>query len=1229
MKINSRRFHFVGSRHLSFRSCGGGLLALVWLALSVAQAQATTYALGAKALLVGSDAETNSVVLGVTPASGAWTAKANATWLHLSTANQNGKGSTNVIFSDDSNAGATRTGTLTIGGKTLTVTQAGSTYVAARPLVTVVRSSLFDPVNIATDGAGNVYIPASGADAIYKWTATKDAVTEPVCCFSSPHGVAVDGAGNVYVADTGSNAIKEWKAANGDLITLVSSNLNSPDGVAVDSLGNIFIADAGDNSVKKWTAADGKLDSLVSGLSGPQDVAMDAAGNVYIADTGRDAIIEWIAANSNVVTLVTGLNEPSSVAVDGAGNVYVAEPATNGFSGIQEWTAANGNVTTLVAPPPEGAQILSGVAVDGAGDVYIADLLAGSLDVLPNAFVDPTARSESQAAARYAWPVLLPVTAHFAGSSDQSWLKVNGITNGVVSVSLAANNGASRTGNITLLGQVIPVTQSAAAYSLGTNLLFEGFPAGSGSVVLTVDPQTAPWTATANAAWLQISPASQSGVGGTKVDFSFDANSGSPRSGTLTIGGQTLTVMQAGGPYYLGTNLLFEGAAAGSDSVVLTVNRQTNHWTATANAVWLHLSLANQSGTGSANVEFSFDANPGVARSGTLTIAGQTLTVSQAGASYSLGANVLMEGNTAGSGSVVLTVVPQIATWTATANASWLHLSAANQSGTGSTNVVFDFDSNPGPARSGTLTIAGQTLAVFQGGANFFLGASALLVGPSEASNSVVLGANSNFVPWTATANASWLHLSPANQSGAGSTNVIFSFDANPGATRTGTLTIAGQTLTVTQAGSTYVAAGSLVGVVNSVVITFPPPTGPFYHPQGPAVDGAGNLYFADYNQIGEWTAANNTVTMLATSGLSWAYGVAVDSEGNVYIADNGDNAIKKWTAGNSNMTTLVSSGLSSPSGVAVDGVGNVYIADTGNNAIEEWSAANSNVITLVSSGLSGPSDVALDAAGNIYIADTGNAVIKEWIAANSNVITVVSSDLSAPQGVAVDGAGDVLVADSVGGGDIGSLDQWTPVLGNLGVFWFQENFNPIGPFGIAVDAGNIYLSVEGGFQGGYILDLTADFADTAPRSESADAGTDAWVAVLPATAHFVTASTDQPWLTINGVTNGVVSFSFTANTNAASRTANIYFVSQVTPVTQFGLPTLGSLQLLGDGIFQFSFTNSPSTVFTVLSTTNLSLPLSDWTVVGVSTNVAPGTFQFTSQPTTNDTQRFYIIRSP
>ena len=82
------------------------------------------------------------------------------------------------------------------------------------------------------------------------------------------------------------------------------------------------------------------------------------------------------------------------------------------------------------------------------------------------------------------------------------------------------------------------------------------------------------------------------------------------------------------------------------------------------------------------------------------------------------------------------------------------------------------------------------------------LGTYDLLEGPAAGSNSDIVTSSG---PWTAATNFSWLHVTAS--SGSGNGLVIFTFDANPGATRTGTLTIAGQTVTVTQAGSNYVAA--------------------------------------------------------------------------------------------------------------------------------------------------------------------------------------------------------------------------------------------------------------------------------------------------------------------------------------------------------------------------------------------------------------------------------------
>ena len=132
MKTKAHLFNANRYGHVSL--CGEALIVLAWLVLNWTSSQAATYSLGTTALLEGPAVGSNSVVLAVNPATAAWTASTNATWLHLRAGNQNGTGSTNVVFSYDANTNTTRTGTLTIGGQTLTITQAGSTYLQAPAL---------------------------------------------------------------------------------------------------------------------------------------------------------------------------------------------------------------------------------------------------------------------------------------------------------------------------------------------------------------------------------------------------------------------------------------------------------------------------------------------------------------------------------------------------------------------------------------------------------------------------------------------------------------------------------------------------------------------------------------------------------------------------------------------------------------------------------------------------------------------------------------------------------------------------------------------------------------------------------------------------------------------------------------------------------------------------------------------------------------------------------------
>ena len=407
---------------------------------AVQVATVTTYALATTALLEGPAAGTDSVVLTVTPETSTWSATANAAWLHTSAS---GTGSANVVFTFDANAGATRSGTLTIAGQTLTVTQAGSTYVAANPVTALVSTGL-----------------------------------------SAPNGVAVDGSGNVYIADSANNAIKKWTAATNTVSTLVSSGLNSPTGVAVDGGGNVYIADFNNNAIKKWTAATSTVSTLIAtGLNtNPFSVAVDASGNVYFNDQGHNAIKKWTAATSTVSTLVaSGLNSPTGVALDGSGNVYIADSYN---SAIKQWTAATQTVSALVS---SGLNHPFGVAVDGSGNVYIADSYNSAVKELPRAFVDPTAFNEAFAAGADALPVVLPATenllAPFAPTSDSGWLTLGSISGGVVNFNFTANTGAARTAHISLLGQSIAVNQAAVPAPTVTSLSPTSGSTAGGTVV--------------------------------------------------------------------------------------------------------------------------------------------------------------------------------------------------------------------------------------------------------------------------------------------------------------------------------------------------------------------------------------------------------------------------------------------------------------------------------------------------------------------------------------------------------------------------------------------------------------------------------------------------------------------------------------------------------------------------------------------------------------------------
>lgn len=289
------------------------------------------------------------------------------------------------------------------------------------------------------------------------------------------------------------------------------------------------------------------------------------------------------------------------------------------------------------------------------------------------------------------------------------------------------------------------------------------------------------------------------------------------------------------------------------------------------------------------------------------------------------------------------------------------------------------------------------------------------------------------------------------------------------------------------------------------------------------AVAPNGDLYVADSsnNRIRRITA-NGVISTVAGTGqamfngdtdtattatLSSPRDLAIDTSGNIYIADTNNTRIRRLTT-QGRLTTVAGSGLfglqgddgpatraalAGPRGVAVDATGNVYIADSLNNRIRKVTT-DGNITTVAGGnnpGFSGdggqasfaqlnrPTSVAVDRNGNIFFADSLNNRVRRINP--QGIITTIAgtsvngfrgdngpgtaAQLNSPEGVAVDAAGNVFIGDTenhrvrkvtpqgiittVAGSDTGSGDNGPAVQARL----FQ-------PAGIALDAsGNVYIS--------------------------------------------------------------------------------------------------------------------------------------------------------------------------
>jgi sugar lactone lactonase YvrE len=327
-----------------------------------------------------------------------------------------------------------------------------------------------------------------------------------------------------------------------------------------------------------------------------------------------------------------------------------------------------------------------------------------------------------------------------------------------------------------------------------------------------------------------------------------------------------------------------------------------------------------------------------------------------------------------------------------------------------------------------------------------------------------------------------------------------------------------GGVLTFKTTGNTMVTAtvSTFAGTGTQGYLDGPLTSAMFNNPQGVTVDASGNLYVSDsFNDVirkltsaGTSTIAGNQIIGFVNgSALNAEFyapnGQAFDAQGNLYVADFGNNVIRKITPAGV-VSTYAGTGVAgyrngakdsanyhgstdslavfnNPEGVAVDAAGNVYVADRGNNVIREIlttgrtkTVAGNRVkgfidATDAAAFFDNPTGVAVDSKGNLYVTDQGNSALRKITSAG--VVTTLAGNpvqtalLNFPSAITIDANGNLFMADE--GGRImeynsaGVLYYLAGALNSSGFVngdGSTARFNY--PQGIAVDAsGNIYVA--------------------------------------------------------------------------------------------------------------------------------------------------------------------------
>jgi DNA-binding beta-propeller fold protein YncE len=761
---------------------------------------------------------------------------------------------------------------------------------------------------------------------------------------------------------------------------------NNPQALAVDSVGNLYVANYNAGTVSEF-AADGTLINTFTGLSQPCALALDGSGDLYVANWGNNTVSEF-AADGTLLNTFTGLYYPDALAVDSNGYLYVA----NYYGGsVSEFAPGNTTPNNTI----DGQSYPNALALDSNGDLYVANEY-------------------------YAWWWWYGAVNEYAPESTTLLNTLNGLSSpaalafdssGNLYVANAGDNTVSKFGASELAAGSTTPTATLSGLNNPAGLVCD--PNGN-LYVANYDGYTVSQFAPGST----LPSATLTGLSGPSA-LAFDPASGNLYVANYWNGGSVSELAAGsdftptGGGVVIGSSLEDRPMSlGGTDDAVAGINLTAAELAQISTTPSGTITIGDSSQTG--NITFTTAVPATTAGAATVVLQdpnGPGQIILDDGVDDGAGAGTALDGNggtislTAGSGGIVAASANN-ATAELSTTGPTVTLDTYGPIGTGSNRIQFADDADT-TQQNVIIGSNYEPTSVFLDG----LGSLTLgNIGDGGDTQIDVTARTDLVVAAGATINS-------------GQDTLSLGADLNPNGTGddgVGTLSLGAGALVTSDnpTASAITLRGADIDIDTSATVqaTAMPVIAPsatlsgLSGPGAMAVDSSGNLYVANqYSDTVSEFAAGSTTPTATLSGLNDPDALACDAKGNLYVANWNNNTVSEFAPGSTTPSDTLA-GLSGPIALACDAKGDLYVVNAGNNTVSEF-APGSTTPTATFTGLSGPNALACDSSGKLYVTNWNNSTVSEF-APGSTTPTNTLTGLNYPDALAFDPSGNLYVAN-------------------------------------------------------------------------------------------------------------------------------------------------------------------------------------------------------------------------